>query len=205
MNYLYYLFKNCLEAPYTTYEDCADIAIIKSKTTLEIYFEASADNCDWKNNLDFPAVEKCHDGDCIYAHRGFVRVFKAVEEHIREKIMNKGIKNIIICGYSHGAALAVLCHEYVWQNRPDIQQNIIGFGFGCPRVMWGKMPEDIKKRWENFTVVRNLDDIITHLPPSALGYRHVGKMLEIGEQGKYSPFEAHKSENILTELKRSRL
>ncbi|MBQ8658695.1 MAG: hypothetical protein IJ506_06125, partial [Clostridia bacterium] len=50
-------------------------------------------------------------------------------------------------------------------------------------------------------LVRNIDDIVTHLPPAVLGYSHVGKLLEIGKKGKYTAVEAHLSENILAELK----
>jgi hypothetical protein len=58
-------------------------------------------------------------------------------------------------------------------------------------------------RWERFTVIRNIDDIVTHLPPRALGYTHVGHVLEIGEKGTYSRVDAHRPENILAELKRA--
>ena len=50
------------------------------------------------------------------------------------------------------------------------------------------------------TVVRNIDDIVTHLPPKILGFTHVGKMLEIGKRGKYSSVDAHRPENIMREL-----
>lgn len=59
----------------------------------------------------------------------------------------------------------------------------------------------VKKRWENFTVIRNVNDLITHLPPAFLGFSHVGEMLKIGKKGKYTPIEAHFARNILRELK----
>ncbi len=62
------------------------------------------------------------------------------------------------------------------------------------------MSKALQERWERFTVVRNLDDLVTHLPPGLLGYRHVGRLLEIGKRGQYSPVEAHLSENYLREL-----
>ncbi|MBQ2293894.1 MAG: hypothetical protein II258_00815 [Spirochaetales bacterium] len=49
-------------------------------------------------------------------------------------------------------------------------------------------------------MVRNIEDVVTHLPPAALGYRHVGKMLEIGAKGRYSDVDAHKAKNIEKEL-----
>ena len=104
--------------------------------------------------------------------------------------------------YSHGAALAVLCHEYVWYNRPDLRDRICGYGFGCPRVFWGFRTKKRMQRWKRFTVIRNVDDIVTHVPLAIWGYSHVGSMIKIGEKGKYSPVDAHRPENIMAELER---
>ena len=114
--------------------------------------------------------------------------------------MNENVRKIVTVGYSHGAALAVLCHEYIWFHRPDLRADAEGYGFGCPRVIWGALTVDLQARWEGFTVVRNLDDLVTHMPPVFLGYRHVGGLLEIGKIGKYSAIDAHRAENILSEL-----
>ncbi len=199
---LYEIFKNCLNAKYTTLKDCVDVAILKTGLFLQIYFEASTSAVDWQNNLDFPAVPYRHMNDTVwYAHRGFVRVWKTAESYVGDVINDRGTQKILIAGYSHGAALALLCHEYVWFNRPDLRGRLTGYGFGCPRVVWGIPSRTLKSRWEHFTVVRNIDDLVTHLPPKMLGYTHVGKMLEIGECGKYSPTDAHRPENILRELK----
>ena len=59
---------------------------------------------------------------------------------------------------------------------------------------------DTNRIWKNFYVVRNLDDIVTHLPPYITGYRHVGNLVEIGRMGNYSGIEAHMAENYLSEL-----
>ena len=137
---------------------------------------------------------------CWFAHRGFLRVWRAVEPHLAPTIADRSIRKIIIVGYSHGAALAVFCHEYVWYHRADLRKRLRGYGFGCPRVVWGMLPRELKDRWQGFTVVRNIEDVVTHLPPAALGYRHVGKMLEIGAKGRYSDVDAHKAKNIEKEL-----
>ena len=135
-----------------------------------------------------------------FAHRGFLRVWKSIKPYIEEEINNVYVKDIVIVGYSHGAALAVLCHEYVWFNRPDLRNHMRGVGFGCPRVFWGWKSKHLSRRWEHFTVVRNINDIVTFVPPSWLGYSHVGNLLTIGQKKKYSLVDAHRSENIKTEL-----
>ncbi len=195
------LFKRCINIKYTQVENTADYATERIGHTLYIYFQASDGKEDWKNNLDFPAKPYKRMQKTVWlAHRGFLKVWKSIEPYISKNIMNKSIKKTVIVGYSHGAAIAALCHEYVWFNRPDLRNTLEGYGFGCPRVFWGIRSEGTNKRWENFQVVRNIDDIVTHLPPAVFGFRHVGKTLEVGERGKYSPIDAHRPENILTEL-----
>ena len=199
---LYKLFSECLSIPYLKVGVSANYAIKKEKEALYIFFEGSDGESDWKSNLDFPAKPYKRMGKTAwFAHRGFLEVWKEIEPMIAKEIKDLNIKRIITTGYSHGAAIAVLCHEYIWFNRHDLRENIEGYGFGCPRVLWGIKSEDIKRRWERFTVIRNIDDAVTHLPPSLLGYFHVGKLLEIGKKGKYTPIEAHYEQNILKELR----
>lgn len=196
------LFEKCISVPYIQVENAASFAVERRGTALYLYFEQSRGAADWKNNLDFPA-RPYRDGACTwFAHRGFLKVWKSAKEHVAGAIADPGVHSVTVVGYSHGAALAVLCHEYVWFHRPALRQRLLGYGFGCPRVVWGVAP---KERWEQFTVIRNRNDLVTHLPPAALGYCHVGKMLKIGEKGRYSPVDAHRPENILAELKKYEL
>ena len=194
---LYNLFYECVNTNYLSVGCCANYFVCREHNTLYIFFEKSVGVSDWKSNFDFPA--KMYKG--IFVHRGFLKVWKNIEPILENYILDTTLKRIIITGYSHGAAIAVLCHEYVWFNRSDLRESIEGYGFGCPRVVWGFYGNKIKKRWERFTVIRNIDDIVTHVPPLLFGYFHVGKMLLIGEKGKYSKVDAHREENILNELK----
>lgn len=197
------LFQRCLDASYRQVEEGGSFAIERQQDTLFFYFERSAGQEDWKNNLNFPALPYRRMGQVVwFAHRGFLRVWKAVEPYLQEAVADPTVKRAVAAGYSHGAALAVFCHEYIWFHRPDLRETLLGVGYGCPRVVYGLLTQELSDRWAGFTVVRNLDDAVTHLPPALLGYRHVGAMLEIGERGRYSPVDAHREENILRELKR---
>ena len=199
---LYGLFRRCLEIPYTRVDNSGDYAVEKIGNTLYIYLEKSNGREDWKNNIDFPVkAYKDMDGGIWYAHRGFLRVWKSIEPHVSAYILDPTVESIITVGYSHGGGLAVLCHEYLWYNRPDIRDNIYGYGFGSPRVIWGIKKEEHGIRWGNFTVIRNIDDVVTHAPPALFGYFHVGEILKIGESGKYSGVDAHRPESYLAELK----
>lgn len=198
---LYNLFLRCITITYLKTGKSANYAIERENDTLYIYFEDSNGKEDWKSNFNFPVKPYAKMCDSVwYAHRGFLGVWKELEPKISTEISDKSIRTIKITGYSHGAAIALLCYEYACFHRKDIRESIYGYGFGCPRVLWNPSKACRKTRFNNFTVIRNIDDIVTHLPPAILGYRHVGNMLEIGEKGKYSSVSAHLAENILQEL-----
>ena len=198
---LFNLFLRCLTVPYFSVENDVNFAFERCGSSLYIYFEHSRGKKDWSANLDFPARPYKRMGKTVwYAHRGFLRSWKTAEPYLRHCIMDKTVKSITVAGYSHGAAVAALCHEYVWFNRPDLRQSLEGYGFGSPRVLFGIKSQKCLSRWERFKVIRNIDDIVTHLPPAIFGFSHVGRLIEIGKRGRYSLTDAHRPENILREL-----
>ncbi|MBQ8551900.1 MAG: lipase family protein [Clostridia bacterium] len=198
---LYDLMTECIGITYSEAGTASNYALRRDGDTLYIFFESSNGRLDWQKNFDFPAKPYKRMGQPIwYAHRGFLSAWRDIEPMIAARIADTGIGKVIVTGYSHGAAIALLCHEYVWYNRPDLRRTLEGFGFGCPRVVWGNPSAELSRRWERFTVIRNIDDIVTHLPPAFIGYTHVGKLLTIGKAGKYNKVEAHYAENILAEL-----
>lgn len=174
------LFNRCLWAQYTHVENDGDYALEREGDILYVLFECSNGKVDWKNNFDFPAKPYKDMGIKWYCHRGFLRVWKSIEPHIASTIMDPTIKKIIIVGYSHGAAIASLCHEYVWFNRPDLRESgLEGFGFGCPKVYWGFMKKSLKERWEHFHPIKNCSDIVTTVPPVIFGFTHVNKVYKL--------------------------
>ena len=200
-NDLLILFRACLDADYYTVEESGSFSLVRDGERLYVFFEKSDGREDWQNNFDFTSEAEKYgrEGESFYVHRGFLRVWKSILPYIRGALLDLSIREIVSVGYSHGAALAVLCHEYVWFERPDLRGRIFGFGFGCPRVIYGRVQRE-KERWADFNVIRNYDDIVTHLPPRALGYRHVGQMIVVGKVGKYSRIDAHREENYMREL-----
>ncbi len=176
------LFERCLAAQYIDVENSASYALEREGDHLHLLFQWSRGKNDWENNLDFPARPYRDMGKTWYCHRGFLRVWRSVRPYLHDAVHDPSVNCITVTGYSHGAALAALAHEYVWFERPDLRGGgIRGFGFGAPRVYWGLcMDPDLRQRWLDFTVVRNGKDIVTYLPPIILGYRHVGRILQIG-------------------------
>lgn len=182
-------------------EETASYAYKQEGNLLYLFFEWSNGATDWKNNFNFPAKPYGDMPNRWYAHRGFLKVWKVIEDKLAAIIHDKQINEIIIAGYSHGAALALLCHEYCMFNRTDIKNKIRGYGFGCPRVVFGFLRKSVKKRFTGFFVIRNKKDIVTHLPPALLLFRHVGNLITIGS-GEWNCIDAHRPENYIESLQK---
>lgn len=198
------LFERCLNAEYTHTAEGGDYAIIYQGDTLYLLFECSDGKEDWKNNFDFPVKPYKQMNDTWLCHGGFFKVWSAMRDEIEEKVrltlqFNPQIKNITCVGYSHGGPLSVLATEdmeYLYGKDYEVS----GYGFGSPRVLWGVIPNAVKYRLRRFTTIRNIPDIVTHLPPKFLGFRDAGVILEVGEKGKYTPIKAHYADAYITEI-----
>lgn len=198
------IYRKCLNANYAHTKEDGDYCLKAEGDTLYILFQWSNGRVDWANNFSFPAKPYKDMGVTWYAHRGFLRVWKQIQPFLEKEIKKPKYKKIIVVGYSHGAAIATFCHEWVWFNRPDLRDGgLEGFGFGCPRVYWGKMKRGMKERWKHFHPVRCMNDIVTHAPPAIFGFRHVNRVLKLPKSANYQkmhwfgPVSAHYAENYL--------
>lgn len=197
---LWHLFAECLSVNYHHVENGGDYAIRRVNNSVTIFFGHSDGLLDWRNNFRFAARPYREMGEPWKCHRGFLSVFRAVKPYLSSVIADETIKKFTVVGYSHGAALALLCHEYIWFHRPDLRDSLEGYAFGCPRVFHGRMTPTLQARWEGFLLIKNIDDIVTHLPPRLFGYRHVKAPLLIGQKGRYGRVDAHRAESYLHEL-----
>lgn len=209
MNNLLKHFERCWNATYTHVENEASYAIERDGDTLYILFQKSNGMIDWKNNFDFPAVPYTGMEIPWRCHRGFLKVWKSIEPYIIDAVRDLSVKEVVIVGYSHGAAIAALAHEYVWYHRPDLRDHLIGFGYGAPRCYWGwTMPAALKERWKNFYIIRNNNDIVTYVPPMLFGFRHVGEITPLGDgscvlrKNKLKCIDDHRPENYIYSLER---
>lgn len=197
---MYNKFTKCfaLEDKYIHVKHKASYYVEDTGTKLTIYFEKSNGLTDWLNNFAFPAKPYRDMEHKWYCHRGFLKVWKSIEKQLGPDIMNTGCKEIDIIGYSHGGAIAQLCYEYVKFNRPDVK--VTGVGFGSPRVLWGKVNDTVKQRFEGFVVVRNGKDLVTHLPPAAFGFHHVAEVLKVGKCKGLTGVKDHYPERYMAGL-----
>ena len=197
---LHRLFENCLTRSYQTVDNAASFDIEVNSGTLFLFFEQSRGGEDWSNNLDFRIRPYDDMHPVWYCHAGFLKVFKSVLPYLEPYLSDPEIRRVVIVGYSHGGALAILCHEAVWFRRPDIRKHLVSFAYGAPRVLFGAVPKEVRERFAELYLIQNAGDLVTHIPPAFLGYRHVGNIISIGEKGKYSPVDAHRPESYLAEL-----
>ena len=199
------LFKRCLKAKYISTAKNGNFAIEVEGDTVYLLFQWSKGFWDWVRNFLFPAKPYKRMSCLWFCHRGFLKVWKAMRDEIEAKVreilsQNPDVKKIVCIGYSHGGALALFATEdmeYLYGDRLTVE----GYGFGAPRVLWGYVPKAVKNRLQAFQVIRNIPDIVTHLPPVLLGFRHVASPLKVGKAGKYSPIKAHYDTAYIAELK----
>lgn len=223
-------FNRCLSAKnkYIHTNEGGDYYIEAEGDTLYLLFECSDDREDWINNFDFLPEERSDIPISKRAfktildslnlpskpykdmlnkwrvHGGFLKVWKSMKDDIKTYVAeflknHSKIKKIVVIGYSHGAALAVLATEDMEYHYGNTYK-VSGYGFGTPRVLWGIVPEEVRYRLRNFTSIRNIPDIVTHLPPMTFGFRNAGTLIKIGERGKYNLFKAHLSSSYITEI-----
>ena len=198
------LFRRCCNAKYIQTSEGGDYAIEIEGDTLYLLFEGSEDLKDWINNFDFPARPYKRMNDIWFCHRGFLRVWKSmrddIEAYVAEILSNHSeITNITIVGYSQGGALGVLATEnmtYLYGEK----YTVTGYGFGAPRVLWGIIPKPIKERLKNFVTIRNIPDLVTHVPPKCLGFRNAGTLLRLGRRGMYNLVDAHRTKSYINVL-----
>ena len=194
------LFEQCLHCSYRKVEEDASFAIKHRGSCLTVFFQDSEGLLDWKHNLAFRSKPYGKGG--LRCHGGFYRVFKAALPYLEKEIADPSVKKITLVGYSHGAALALLCYKYALDARADLAGKIEGFGFGTPRVFKKGLTKEEKARFSGFTYIKNIDDIVTHLPLWLFGYRHVKPPLLIGARGRYSMIDAHRPTSYQEELRR---
>jgi pimeloyl-ACP methyl ester carboxylesterase len=135
---------------------------------------------DWMTDL---LVEPNAEG--LYS--GFVRGLECVWPDIQSflRTQSPGCP-LWVVGHSLGAAIASLC---AWRAHQDLNVNIEGaYVFGMPRVGG----TDFVRQYElalgsqTFRFVHG-QDVVPSVPPSELGYRHVGRRLSCASFGLFNP------------------
>ena len=113
-------------------------------------------------------------------HRGFKeyvdKVYDGVLKRVVEITKGKWYK-IYVTGHSLGGASALIC-----TNRFEEEQFVVKacYTFGAPRPGGWKYANSFKT---NVFRVRNNNDLVTKVPPTIIGYKHVGELCYIDRHG----------------------
>lgn len=154
-------------------------AIYDDGAAVYLSIEGSCDNQDWLFNFDFAVAPYKHMAEKWLVHRGFATAWKLARDQIAKDVeaaLAGGNRRLVILGYSHGAALAVLAHEYFDYNGYAPETH----AFGCPRVIWGPLASKVAMRFYGLVLHQARGDIVTMVPPAIFGYRHVGGVVHYG-------------------------
>jgi triacylglycerol lipase len=119
-------------------------------------------------------------------HRGFDRAFDAVSDQVTQALAEHGTEPLLITGHSLGGALAVIAADHILSEE-KLRATAV-YAFGMPRVG----DEDFSVRYNDTlgaTTYRlvNGDDIVASVPPSRLGFRHVGRLISCTRGSHFAP------------------
>ena len=131
---------------------------------------------------DLDTIPKRHGNGWV--HSGFRREARKLLDDILSFVATNNkykAKNIYITGHSLGAAMALyITQELEWAGyNPTIL-----FTYGQPRLGNHDYVADISTRHYRFV---NCNDMVTHVPPSALLFKHHGHLCYINYYGNVRP------------------
>lgn len=113
--------------------------------------------------------------DGVKAHRGFVQALDFVWPQVQAALDELDGLDLWYTGHSLGAALSMLAAT---RRRPTAIVN-----FGCPRVGQEDFDSLLQETRHVLRVVNGCD-MVTRVPPPAMGYEHVGSELFLNPGGE---------------------
>jgi triacylglycerol lipase len=129
-------------------------------------------------------------------HTGFAAAVKAVWPRVRSAILARddAHKRLILTGHSLGGALAVITAKLI---QDDELADIDGvYTFGMPRCGGARFVSAYGPRLEarTYRLVHG-HDIVATVPPTKLGFRHVGQLLHCPHGGSFEGLQPVASSN----------
>jgi triacylglycerol lipase len=136
---------------------------------------------DWKSDANIKLVPGKGGG---HVHIGFKKALEAVSSEMAAAVREYRSKDqpVFVTGHSLGAALAGLAVAAAGSERVEIAGL---YTYGMPRV-GNKTFADrfMRKHGKRAYRIVNNNDIVTRVPPSIVGYKHVGMVKTLNASGK---------------------
>jgi feruloyl esterase len=130
-------------------------------------------------NLDF--LKKPYPGvNGAQVHRGFSEAFDAVSplviSSVQDLLLAHPTAKIVITGHSLGAALATFAAVNVKTKLNIPASKITFYTFGSPRTGNQAFTDYLYSLYPNGGCQRvtHYNDVVPHLPPTVLGFNHIG-------------------------------
>lgn len=195
-------------------------------TSIFIVFRGSENRIDWDTNFNleqevvkfqqnvlqekvvgdreqvYPYEKESSSGAKM--HQGFASAYMSVRDRIHHYLKNHAASSLTVTGHSLGGALATLCAVDLQYNFSNKIKNIESYTFGAPRVGNNGFSESFNRRVPNsYRFVYGMD-IVSALPRTWQGYRHVDTEHRLGSRFSLNflsqRFKDHKIENYINAL-----
>ena len=128
---------------------------------------------------DLDTIPKRHGNGWV--HEGFRREARKILDGVLDWAKKNKGKDIYVTGHSLGAAMALyITQELEFAGYPPVKF----ISFGHPRLGNKEYIDGIKTEHYRFV---NCNDMVTHVPPSALGFKHHGTLCYINFYGNIRP------------------
>ncbi len=149
-----------------------------------VCFRGSDSATDWRMNFFTTLTEFPHKSK-RYVHSGFLTQWMSIASEFEKKfvemmdIHKEGIDEVVFCGHSAGTVSCLAAYEM----EPILKEKYSGkkirvVTFGAPRMGNDKFRDHMEERAECTRIVLDRD-VITRVPFSMLGYKHIGNPVQI--------------------------
>lgn len=179
---------------------------IRLDDTLHFAFrgtQAPENAIDRKLNFQFRAVRiPFVDDRSMKAHRGILSKYLGVRDAVHARVRETTAQEIKLVGHSAGGAVAVLALLDLGQTYPDRSFRVVTFG--SPRVLNRPAARALDAYNDRIVRVVAGRDIIPNVPPAVFNFRHVGRLVRIGDRPVFRIFSVEDHwpayRNVLREL-----
>ena len=131
---------------------------------------------DWKTNLDCSHYETRNG----WVHNGFRQDAISLFQYLKNVALDSRMEYIF--GHSQGAAVAKQLGLIFFEENEYIPLTV---GYGEPRSMSKEYSDKMEKYSSSFIRVVHNNDIVTRIPPRAMGFSHLGSLCYFNEWGEF--------------------
>ena len=174
--------RSCEEFVENKDTDC-QVSITRDSSRVFVVFRGSDSFKDWKMNFKSSLVSYPSGSD-RKVHAGFLVQWLSVKAELLSKIekilkRDRYMDEVIFCGHSAGVVCCLAAEEFTKVNK-NPKRNVEVVTFGSPRVCNQAYKDYFEQKLKCTRLVLDRD-IVARLPLRAMGYRHIGRAMQMRE------------------------